>query len=321
MDILGIDIAKRKFDVALLSGSKLKSKVCVNSPEGFEDLKRWLSKQGVTKIHACMEATGTYCEALATALTDAGHVVSIVNPSRVKGFAQSELARTKTDKADAALIARFCSALRPTAWTPPAPEVRELRALVRRLGELQEMRQMEVNRLEAGVASAHVAASIQALIAELDEQLDETQRQIRQHFKDHPDLKKQRDLLTSIPGVGEKTAAVLLGEIGEISAFKSARQLAAFVGLNPRERQSGSSVHGRTPISKVGSARIRHALYMPAVVAKRCNPIVNAFCERLLQRNKAKMAVVVAAMRKLLHLAYGVLKNGQPFNANIAEAY
>ena len=118
LTVLGIDIAKQKFDVALLADGKIKNKTCRNSTEGFEVLKMWLEKQGIQKVHACLEATGNYGEDLAIYLHEAGHTVSIVNPARIKGFAQSELVRTKTDKLDAGVIARFCLAMKPAnTWT------------------------------------------------------------------------------------------------------------------------------------------------------------------------------------------------------------
>ena len=145
--VLGIDIAKQKFDVALLLDGKTKHKSCKNSVEGFETLIIWIEKQGIQKVHACMEATGNYGEDLAIYLHEAGHTVSIVNPVRIKGFSQSELIRTKTDKIDAGVIARFCLAMKPEPWIPPVPEIRSLRALVRRVDSLIDMRSQEKNRI------------------------------------------------------------------------------------------------------------------------------------------------------------------------------
>ncbi len=158
LSVLGIDIAKQKFDAALLVNGKTKHKTCKNSAEGFEALNLWLQKQGIQKLHACMEATGNYGEDLAIYLHDAGHIVSIVNPARIKGFAQSELVRTKTDKLDAALIARFCLAMKPGPWIPPAPEIRSLRALVRRVDSLVDMRTQEKNRINTAHESANHTA-------------------------------------------------------------------------------------------------------------------------------------------------------------------
>ena len=312
---LGIDIAKLKFNVCLLNtNGKLKHKVFANTTDGFQQLAAWLSKQGAQRVHACMEATGAYGEALALFLHEAGHTVSVVNPAAIKSFAGSRLSRTKTDKVDAELIARFCLAQQPLAWTPPAPEVRELQALVRRLEALTEMHTMESNRLEAIITVEVVKSSVEEHMAYLDHQIKQTQALIRTHINNHPRLKQQSELLDSIPGIGLATAATLLAEITDITHYESARQVAAFAGLVPRERQSGSSVRGRTRLSKIGNARVRKALYFPAITALRCSPFFQAWAEGLRQRGKCKMSVIGAAMRKLIHLAYGVLKTGRPFD-------
>jgi transposase len=266
-----------------------------------------------------MEATGTYGDALATYLHEAGHPVSRVNPAAIKAYAQSHLSRTKNDRVDAALIAGFCAERRPPAWAPPTPELRELRALVRRLDSLVEMRTMEENRLSSGITVEAVRESVGELIAHLAEQISRTEALIRDHINSHPGLRSQRELLDSIPGVGEATAAVLLAEVPDITEYRSARQVAAFAGLVPRERQSGSSVRGRVRLSKIGNARLRKALYFPAVTALRCSPFFQRWAEGLRQRGKSKMAVIGAAMRKLIHLAYGVLKTGKPFDPEWAK--
>jgi len=313
--VLGIDIAKLKFDVCLMkSEGKLKHKVFPNTPTGFAQLAGWLSTQRVERVHACLEATGTYGEALAYQLHQDGYTVSVVNPAAVKAFAGSRLSRTKTDKVDAELIARFCLAQQPLAWTPPAPEVRELQALVRRLEALIEMRVAEENRLEAGSVVAAVRASVAAHVAYLAAEIKRTEELIRAHIGNHPTLKQQSALLDSIPGVGQTTAALLLAEIVDMTQYRSARQVAAYAGLVPRERRSGSSVRGRTRLSKIGNARLRKALYFPAITALRCSPFFKQWAEGLRERGKCKMSVIGAAMRKLIHLAYGVLKTGKPFD-------
>ncbi len=315
LPILGIDIAKLKFNVCLINTSgKLKHKVFGNTADGFQQLAAWLIKQGAQRTHACMEDTGAYGEALALHLHTAGHTVSVVNPAAIKAFAGSRLSRTKTDKVDAELIARFCVALQPLAWTPPAPEVRQLQALVRRLEALVEMRTAESNRLEAIISVDVVKTSVEEHVAYLDQQIEQTQALIRTHINHHPRLKQQSALLDSLPGIGETTAALLLAEIVDVTQFASARQVAAYAGLVPRERRSGSSVRGRTRLSKIGNARLRKALYFPAITALRCSPFFKAWAEGLRGRGKCKMSVIGAAMRKLIHLAYGVLKTGKPFD-------
>lgn len=310
---LGIDISKKDFHVVLLKEERgSKPKKFTNNTEGFESLNKWLKKSGVEELHACMEATSIYGDALAEFLYEAGYQVSVVNPARIKGFAKSELLRTKTDSVDAALIARFCAAIKPSLWKPTPPEVKDLQALLRRLESLTEMYQQEENRLET--ATETVAKLTRAHLEYIKEQQAEIKKMISDHFDQHPHLKQQRELLTSIPGIGEQTAAVLLAEVGRIEDYKNARQLAAYAGLTPCERSSGTSVRGKTRLSCTGNVRLRKALYMPAVVAMRCNPLLKAVSERLLGRGKVKMQVIGALMRKLVHLAFGILKSQKPFD-------
>jgi transposase len=317
---LGLDVSKLKFNACLLRESgKLRHKVFPNTADGFAHLSDWLNKQGVKRAHACLEATGTYGDSLATYLHERGHMVSVVNPAAIKAYAQSHLSRTKTDRVDAALIASFCAERRPPGWRPPAPELREVQALVRRLDSLVEMRTMEENRLSSGISVEAVRASVEELISHLSEQIKRTQQLIRDHIDRHPGLKKQRELLDSIPGIGEATAAALLAEVPDIKQYRSAREVAAFAGLVPRERQSGSSVRGRVRLSKIGNSRLRKALYFPAITALRCSPFFQSWAEGLRQRGKSKMAVIGAVMRKLIHLAYGVLKSGKPFDPEWAK--
>jgi transposase len=312
--ILGIDISKATFDVVLRRQGQSMYANFGNDRGGFRKLGNWLDKRKAGQVWACMEATGIYGDDLAEWLVEQGHQVSVVNPSRIKAYGQSQLLRNKTDKGDAALIADFCLTQRPALWSPPPPELRELRAMARHLDTLQQMRQQERNRLEAEPRVQPVKDSLHDHIRFLDQQIEALLQQIHDHVDHYPDLKHQTDLLTSIPGIGDLTAFKLLAEIGDFRAFETASQLVAFAGLSPRQRQSGSSVRGRTRLTKLGNANLRKALYFPALTAKRHNPIVKEFCLCLAQRGKAKMVIVGAAMRKLLVLAYGVLKSGIPFD-------
>jgi transposase len=320
---VGIDAAKAKFDVVLLTpDGKPKHKVFANSPEGYCTLCEWLGQQEAPanpSVHACLEATGSYAEALARYLLVQGYTVSLVNPSAIWAFGRSRLSRTKTDKVDATLIARYCQAHQPPPWTPPALEISELQALVRRLESLVQMRTMETNRLAAGVSCATVRESLEATLAFLAEQIARTQQAIREHLNGSPSLKAKKDLLTSIPGVGEGTAVLVLSELPDVAQFRRAGQAAAYAGLVPRQRQSGSSVNARPRLSKLGSSRLRKGLFFPALVALRFNPLVRDFGERLSARGKSRMAVAGAAMRKLLHIIFGVLRTGKPFDPHLAS--
>ena len=317
---LGLDVAKAKFDAALLQDSRTHHRQFPNTAAGFTALQRWLWGLATQPLHACMEATGSYGEALALFLHQQGVAVSVVNPARIKAFAQSELLRTKTDQVDAALIARFCAAHQPPRWTPPPPERRQLQALVRRIDSLKAMRQQECNRLDLEAADSLVRTSLTENLAHLEGQIATLQQQVRAHIHAHPTLCHQAQLLQSIPGIGETTAHKLLAEVPLLGQYRSARQAAAYAGLSPRQRESGSSVHGKTRLSKVDNAAVRRALYLPAVVAQRANPLLRVFAQRLLAAGKPKMAVVGAVMRKLLHQAHGVLKHNQPFDPNYAPA-
>jgi len=315
--VLGIDIAKAKFQVALLADGKLRHKTCPNTLAGFQQLADWLVRQGVTRVHACLEATGTYGDALAAWLHDADHVVSIVNPAIIHAYARTQLTRSKTDRLDAELIARYTATQHPDAWTPPAVEIRQLQALVRRLDALHGMRTQEANRLAAGVTVPEVRLSIEAVLANLDAQIAHVQSLIRQHLDQHPGLRAQRDLLTTIPGIGEATAAILIAELFD-KRYTSARQAAAFAGLVPRLIESGT-LRGRSRLSKIGPGRLRKALYFPAVTALRWNPTIRAVRARLHAAGKPTMVIIGAAMRKLIHLAYGVLKTGRAYEPPCAH--
>ena len=245
--------------------------------------------------------------------------MSVVNPARIHAYAQSQLKRHKTDAVDAELIADFCRTQQPPLWTAPSAAERELRALVRHRDDLKGLRQAEKNRLEAQPPSATVVSHLHALVELLERQIAEAEAQIRHHIDRHPDLKAQHDLLTSIPGIGDQTSFQLLAELGDLRRFTDVRQVVALVGLNPQQRQSGRSLHYTAGIARMGRSSLRAALYLPAVVAKRHNPRLRAFADRLAAQGLAPKAVIVAVMRKLLHLAYGVIHSNRPFDPQYGQ--
>ena len=314
--ILGVDISKLTFDVALLNDNKLKTKKFNNTTKGFAELKQWLKIIGTDTAHACMEATGGYETKLAQYLYDNSFKVSVINPARIKGFSMSKLSRVKTDKADCGLIAYFCQAMQPDLWQPVPLHIQELQQWVRRLDSLIANKNQENNRLEGAIGA--VSINISTHIEFLNKQIKEIEELISNHIKGHKDLSDRSKLLDSIPGIGEKTIGAILAFLN-VEKFDSAKQAAAFVGLNPKSRQSGSSVRGVSRISKTGDADLRRAFYMPAVTAIRFNPIIKDFAKRLSGTGKSKMVVVIASMRKLIHIIYGVLKTKVPFNANLIQ--
>jgi transposase len=313
---IGIDIAKLKFDAAGLITGKYKHKTFDNNELGYRAFITWfLLLCGDVSPLICMESTGAYSLSLADFLISQGYAVSVVNPAKIHAFAKSELSRAKTDKADAKLIARYALTMQPPLWTPPPANIRELQALVRRVEHLLEMIRMERNRHET--ANANIIDSINTVLATLEAELDATRKAIHDHIDKHPDLKNRGDLLSTIPGIGEASVAHLLIALSEHHGFTKAKQVVAFAGLAPALRQSGQW-SGNTHIAKNGDALLRKALYMPALCALRFNPLIRVFCERLKANGKNGKAVACAAMRKLIHIAFGVLKSGKPFDPNYA---
>lgn len=310
---LGIDVAKAKLDCALrLPDGKLRSKVVENNSKGFQVLTEWLEKHGATTVHVCMEATGVYWEAVAEYLATQGMAVSVVNPAQIKAFGASRMVRTKTDKVDAKLIAEFCLERRPDPWQAPTPSEQALRAMVLRLEALQVMRTQESNRLE--VARDAVKPGITAHIEWLDEQIKALSKTIRDHIDGDKTMKDKRAILESIPGVGERTIAILLAFYSNPDRFSNARQAVAFAGLDPRQHESGSSVKGKPRLSKIGHAFLRKALYMPAMVTLYRTAWGKLFRDRLAAAGKPPKLIIGAMMRKLVHVAYGVLKSGKSFD-------
>lgn len=314
--VIGADIAKQKFDVACLMEGKSKHKVFSDAAVGFAGFVTWfLSLCGDAGPLVCMGATGPCSLPLADYLVSHGFSVSLVNPAKIHAFAKSELSRAKTGQADAKPIARHASMTQPPPWTPPPANIRELQAPVRRVGHLLEMIQMEQNRLETTDASTR--PSIARVLNTLETELKSTRKAIKGHIDNNPGLKQRSGLLETIPGIGEACIAHLLLALSEHHGFAHARQVAAFAGLAPVLRESGQW-RGNTHISKTGDTALRKVLYMPALCARRYNPAIQAFWGRLQGNGKNGKAITCAAMRKLIHIAFGVIKSGKPFDPNYA---
>lgn len=322
MFYLGIDVAKAKLDCMLLdtSTNKQKSKVIPNTQPGFKQLLEWLAKQHASNPRVIMEPTGVYHEPAALALTDAGLVLALVNPAQLRSFAHGLGVKTKTDKADSAVLARYGATQNPPAWQPPSQSARTLKALLARRDAVADDLLRERNRQETANATdtpASVIRSIDDSIAYLDAELAKLQKMISDHIDKDPDLREKKDLLETIPGVGPRVSDHLTA-LFAARTFDRAEQLAAYLGLVPVQWESGSSVKGRPRMSKAGPAHLRKLLYMPAVVAVRHNAHIKAHYERLLAKGKSKMAALGAAMRKLAHLCFGVVKNETPYDKNFA---
>ncbi|PKM30129.1 MAG: IS110 family transposase [Gammaproteobacteria bacterium HGW-Gammaproteobacteria-11] len=323
MAFIGIDVGKEKLDVLWLRQSvpqKVKTRVFRNHRPQLQDVAQWLIKQTGKvpgEIHVVMEATSIYHENLAYALHGVGFRVYVANPARVKEFARSEGVLNKTDKKDSLVLALYAQEkhTRLTAWQPEAKEIRQLRSLMARLEALEKDLQREKNRHEKALAtdtSERVMASIEDMIAALEAEIRKLKDDIDNHINGHPRLKDDRELLKSIPGVAEVCSVQLLALLRSRD-FVSARECAAFIGVVPVQVESGSSIRRQARISKAGRSAIRQKLYMAAVTACQHNPDISALKRRMQAKGKAGMTIVVAAMRKLVHIAYGVLKHQQGY--------
>lgn len=314
MDVLGIDLAKRTFDVTLLTAAGAQHHHAFpNSPEGFAQLESWLSEHGVTRLHAGMEATNGYYEGLAAWLYALGHAVSVVNPARIKGFAQAMMQRNKRDKRDSLVIARFCAKHRPKPWKPASDEHKRLRALVRHRDDLLVTKLQQRNRLE-DTTDAWVRRSLSSLLGAIEQELKSLEASIKEHLAAYAKLQSDVVLLTSVVGIGLVTATKLLAERPALEQYERAKAAAADAGLCASHYSSGTSVRRRSRRSKLGKASVRAALYLPAMTALRCSEEVQAFAARLAAKGKPKKLILGAIMRKLLHICYGVLKHRTPYD-------
>lgn len=314
---LGIDVGKSDLFCHLIGTIETLSDRFDNTPKGIKSLLRWLSKATASLgFVACLEQTGHYGDAVAQALHQiqpAG--IYLVNPQRIKAFGMQKLRRNKSDTADAKLIARFLqsehSELRP--WEPKSIAEQRITALSRFADALTQDAARMKTMLESQT-DATVRASIKRQIKTTQKELLLLRKEINQLIQGDEHLTTQSKLLQTIPGIGAIAAHIVIAELPNIAQFDDARQLAAWAGLTPRHFVSGTSGKTRTPITKVGSVRLRRGLFMPAMTARVFNPLLKTFGDRLQENGKKPKQIIIAIMRKLLHQIYGILKSGQPYN-------
>jgi transposase len=321
---MGLDIAKATVDFCLLSshGARLWRGRFSNDADG---IKQFLAQLGAGRwkpslIHFALESTGVYGKALIAALHQAGLAVSVLNPAQVKYFAFSVLRRTKNDRVDAEIIARFCLERKPLATRPLRPIEEQLKLLVHERDSRVAEQTRERNRAKKDPFQIKLPSLIsrqrQQRLNQLQKELTQLDDAINGLIARDEYLKTQSKLLCSIPGIAQNTAAKLLSELAG-KEFHSARQLAAYAGLTPSEFRSGASCYGKTHLSKIGNAFLRKAIYLPAAVARRwCKPL-RPWVTLLEQRKLSALAIRGAIMRKLLHIAFGVLKHQKPFDPSL----
>lgn len=326
-NFLGIDVSKDRFDVFLSFISKkgkheTRKRSFKNDDHGFQGLLSFLQKHNVEEVKACMESTGCYSEALAEFLHNSGYFVSVVNPYCIKSYARSKLVRQKNDQTDAEIIADYCQRQEPSRWTPPSSEMKKLKHLYRCSVALKDELTLVNNHLEKKERlPKEVANAWEDLAMNIAQKIETIKNSVRELLNQHKELLEDFQLLLTIPGIGEESATAILAEVPDTKAFRDARQLAAYAGVIPRNITSGSSVYAKPRLSKSGSRTLRKAMYFPAIVAKNHNPIIMTFCKRLKEKGKHNMAIVGAAMRKLLHIVFGVLSSQKAFDPDHIKNY
>lgn len=316
MIYLGLDVSKDTVDAQLCVDVRYTHYKITNDAAGWQRLVDVLRALPDQDVHACCEYTGIYYLGLARAIHAAGYTMSVVNAYSVKAFAKLMMARTKTDKKDAQLIALYCEVNRPRAWSPPRGDVVVLKALNRRLHQLNKLRTMEINRLK--VAEEICAASHRVMIENIEAQIDEVRAKLNEMIEACEEQRKRQRRLQTIPGIGPVAAAALQSVLVEVGKFPTAKQFVSYLGLSPVITESGKSVRGKVRMSKMGDAYIRASLYMPARSACLRSRAFSGWAKEKMAAGKPAKVVYAAMMRRLATYAYYVIKNDEDFRLEAA---
>lgn len=310
MTVVGIDIAKRHLDLHLLpEGTTARY---TNDSQGIQQCRLFLAQVQPERI--VLEATGGYELALTLELQAVRMPVIVVNPRRIRDYAKAMGQRAKTDKIDARIIAEFATHPRLTVRELPDAKARQLKALLARREQLLDIHVAERNRLEH-TTEPLLVKTIRQLLRVLDKQIAVIDRTIAEHVAADEKLQRRAQILDSVPGLGQTTAAMLVTQLPELGRLNR-RQIVALVGLAPINRDSGQFRGKR--MTGGGRVRVRSALYMPMLAAIRHNPKIRKFYQHLLERGKTKMVALVAAMRKLLTILNTIVQQNQPWNPDFA---
>lgn len=308
---MGIDISKASFDVALPEQAGFKLLKLPNDQTGFVEL---LAASTGSCVYV-MEASGPYYLRLAGFLVEQGRQVSVVNPLSVRRFGQMRLARTKTDRKDAVLIAHYGQLAHPPHWQPKPAFMQELGQLQMTCHGLEKMRQQMRRQLDAlqqaPFQSQQAVSSLEQLLERVEKEAALLEGRMQQLAREH--CQQQQRLLESVPGLGKKSSLLLLVLTTGFTRFAHSRQLIAYLGLSPRIYESGTSVKGKARICKMGMSRARAVLYMCSWSAIKCNKACRELYERLRQKGKAHRLALIAVVNKLIRQAFAVATKGEPY--------
>ena len=315
---VGIDVSAKELVVALeRTGGALEESAFANDAAGHRKLIKHVTKNGF-RAQVCVEATGVYHLDLCLALHAQKSIdVMVVNPRAAKDFHRAQLQRSKTDRVDARSLLEFLRRMDFARWEPPRSEILQLRGLSRRIQALLVNRAQEKNRRHADEAvdatSPAILESIERHIAALEDEMEILAQAATDLIQADRQLAQRFAHLTSVKGIAKASAITILAELAVLPDDMTVRQWVAHAGIDPRCRESGTSVRGQVRISKVGNRHLRRALFLPAMVASQHEPQVRAYYQHLLERGKKPLQALVAVMRKMLHAIYGMFKNDNDF--------
>jgi transposase len=324
--VAAIDVAQDELVVCLgrldesLNKELFAHKTFGNDLKGFGDLANWVKKLSVTglAVRYVMEATGVYHESLAYYLHEKDLEVSIVLPNKISNYARTLDVKTVTDRTASEAIALFGLERQLDTWSRPAAVYLQMRQLTREKGQLLDERTVLKNQLHAELAGAlpnkKSVERTQKRIALLSKQEKEIIEELKMLLKADPAMQEKVKLLSSIPGIATLTATTILAETNGFDLIRNKRQLTSYAGLDVKEKQSGTSVKGKSKISKRGNKKLRRALYMPALAAIRCDERFKNIFARLVGKHGIKMKAAVAVQRRLLEMSYTIYKTGQPYD-------
>jgi len=317
----GIDVGASEL---WISASSKRPLIFAHTKAGIKALHDWSIKQSKGEVvHLCMEATGIYSRHVAIELYNLSDVViSIVNPARIKAFANAQMRRCKTDAVDCDVIRCFAESQRPVVWAPEPVVMQQLRQLVTQADALKATLMQWRNRRHAhrftNNLSPAVIKSQRAMERSIKRQLQNIEDAIDQLCCENAEMAEQINLLETIPGIARNAASRLLAYGGDWLTKRSPKELVAHAGLAPHHHQSGTSVRGKSRIDKRGNRRLRKTLFMPTLTGIVWNPSLKRFYQNLLKKGKPKMVAITACMKKLLLIIRAMMINNTQYKSNYA---
>lgn len=324
--VLGVDVAQKELVVCLgkvyedFCQELIARKIFANSPKGFSELYKWVTKLcgKEIEVHYVMEATGVYHESFAYFLDNLKVRISIILPNKISNYIKTLNVKTITDKTAADAICQFGLERKLDTWKAPIPLYRTIRQLTRERDQIVAERTVLKNQLHAESVEAYPNKNsvkrINVRIKLLDKQVGQIMDELKKMVTENEELKHSVELICSIPGIGLLTACVILAETNNFDLIRNKKQLTSYAGLDVKEKESGTSIKGKSCISKRGNKYLRKAMHLPSLSTIRHSDRYKAIFARLVSKHGIKMKASTAIQRKLLELSYILVKNNHPYD-------